>query len=95
MSNLNSKVVADKVVVDKTEMGNPVVSPVTVVPAGPVNPDMSRLARVAFKSPTADSQPCNWEISSTGETTVYCKNTVSGSTFEGTIAEFSAALKGL
>lgn len=63
-----------------------------------VNVDASKLVRASFKSPTADSQPCNWEVTPigpAGENNVTCKNTVSGSTFEGTIAEFSAALKGL
>ena len=78
----------------KTVTAKPVASAPAPV-AAHVDIDASKLVRASFKSPTADSQPCNWDISSTGENTVFCKNIVSGSTFEGTVAEFSAALKGL
>lgn len=75
--------------------------PTTTKTAAPVETtsnvsiDASKLVRASFKSPTADSQPCNWDITSVGDGSVVCKNNVSGSTFEGTIAEFSAALKEL
>jgi hypothetical protein len=78
----------------KTVAAKP-VAPAPAPVVAHVNIDASKLVRASFKSPTADSQPCNWEITPTGEDSISCRNSVSGSTFEGTIAEFSAALKGL
>lgn len=72
--------------------------PKEVLPTpAPVQIDASRLVRASFKSAPADTQPCNWILSPvTGsDDQITALNSVSGSTFEGTIVEFNLAIKGL
>lgn len=80
-------------------MTSPTLTP-TATPTTPVDPvhtNTSALVRANFKSPPADTQPCNWQITPVegSEDQITAVNSVSGSTFEGTIPEFNAALKGL
>ena len=69
----------------------------TPVITTPVHTDTTALVRANFRSAPADTQPCNWQLTSVPgtECDITAINTVSGSTFEGTIAEFNQALKGL
>lgn len=64
-------------------------------PADPVHLNASALVRANFKSAPADTQPCNWNLTPGEGDQITAVNTVSGSTFEGTTKEFSAALRGL
>jgi hypothetical protein len=70
-------------------------APISVTP--PVHTDTSSLVRANFRAgSTADAQPCNWQLTAVPDSDqVTAVNSVSGSTFEGTVAEFNAALKGL
>jgi len=53
----------------------------------------SALARVRYSSGSADGQPCNWHLTDKGDGTISGINNVTGSTFEGTRAEFSEAIR--
>ena len=88
-------------------MSTPVISSTTPAPVvqdapapvitAPVHTDTTALVRANFRSAPADTQPCNWLITPVegSEDQITAVNSVSGSTFEGTIPEFNAALKGL
>lgn len=55
------------------------------------------LVRVHYTAGSADAQPCNWTLMPVegSEDQVTGLNSMTGSTFAGTVAEFNEALRGL
>ena len=54
------------------------------------------LVRVYYKPGSPDAMPCNWELKAVegSEDQIIGVNTATGSTFEGTRADFSEAIRG-
>lgn len=76
----------------------PSMAPPAANPAAPVG-NTAALVRIRYSPGSADAQPCNWDLKPAGQDAdgvdlIEGTNNVTGSTFSGTHAEFSEAIRG-